>query len=735
MWVEELAQHINIEGSTRIRFHEVQTAQLHDQLCYAEHEVAKTKSVIVPREKLAENLADRLSSANLEEQNIFQKANDYIDNLYSEFRSWEASTAEAYAKLQELHAQASSAGYWATQELDVERKESSKNAAKLEMQLNFYQSAEMAERARVKELNLKCDQVSSLLENDRRRAAERLAVTYREIEKLRTSEDRAAVLEDRLRADIKQMRDDAERMKDEHESMIHARDIDFVRVGLELKEAQSKPTVSPMLANLRAELREMKEEHGQGKCVSKPEAESLMKGYRAQVEASYSDQKQKWDLAMDRLRRQLTRTTESWEQEADHSQSLAAENARLRKRLERYKANTNVRFDGIERNGQEQEADKVGSPQESAIPQICELCGEYARVPYPRCSICGGSPCFHHNRCCEKRSRGIKIGVGRAKAGETLTGVRESATSTGTESGSAAAAAGLKPDSTHATPTRWACSGCKIVQNSKDKFCSNCGTSQSALPIVLLGPDVNPPPAGVAQVTKNNETKDSKEQTMLQRCEQVNNALQLDQQRTRLVYQKDTIFAPVTCGNQARYAPAATTVHPNGAPVLPSMFLTGGNLPYAIENPPVAMGRPTPFTGSIPVEQKEGPYCKPYVPPPGSVPISLDPSRQGVPRVPFAPQAPGSATVPSFVHPVTPDWHYQGEADPSVTAMAQGIIQSGQPEQLPSSTYVRPETYIENSVITRRPRQYANEDESPGGDAAGYSATGKSGSGGGRRWG
>ena len=116
---------------------------------------------------------------------------------------------------------------------------------------------------------------------------------------------------------------------------------------------------------------------------------------------------------------------------------------------------------------------------------------------------------------------------------------------------------------------------------------------------------------------------------MLKRCDQVNNVLQVHQQRTRLVYQKDTIFAPVTSGNQARYAPAATAVHPNGAPVLPSMFLTGKNLPYAIENPPVAMGRPAPFTGTVPLEQKEGPYCRPYVPPPGSVPISLDPARQG----------------------------------------------------------------------------------------------------------
>ena len=33
----------------------------------------------------------------------------------------------------------------------------------------------------------------------------------------------------------------------------------------------------------------------------------------------------------------------------------------------------------------------------------CDICGEYAYVPFPYCWYCNDSPCYHHGRCCPSR--------------------------------------------------------------------------------------------------------------------------------------------------------------------------------------------------------------------------------------------------------------------------------------------------------------------------------------------
>ena len=58
----------------------------------------------------------------------------------------------------------------------------------------------------------------------------------------------------------------------------------------------------------------------------------------------------------------------------------------------------------------------------------------------------------------------------RAKSGETLMEARDSSSSSTTDARSAATAAGSAPHLTHHAPTRWACSGCKTVQNLTDKL-------------------------------------------------------------------------------------------------------------------------------------------------------------------------------------------------------------------------------------------------------------------------
>ena len=38
-------------------------------------------------------------------------------------------------------------------------------------------------------------------------------------------------------------------------------------------------------------------------------------------------------------------------------------------------------------------------------PNTCEICSQFAKVPYPECSICGAEPSWHHKRCCEKKKK------------------------------------------------------------------------------------------------------------------------------------------------------------------------------------------------------------------------------------------------------------------------------------------------------------------------------------------
>jgi len=33
----------------------------------------------------------------------------------------------------------------------------------------------------------------------------------------------------------------------------------------------------------------------------------------------------------------------------------------------------------------------------------CDICGDYAGVPFARCWYCGEGPCYHHGRCCPSR--------------------------------------------------------------------------------------------------------------------------------------------------------------------------------------------------------------------------------------------------------------------------------------------------------------------------------------------
>ena len=62
------------------------------------------------------------------------------------------------------------------------------------------------------------------------------------------------------------------------------------------------------------------------------------------------------------------------------------------------------------------------------------------------------------------------------------------------------------------------------------------------------------------------------------------------------------------------------------------------------------MGRPPPFVSTVPVEQKECPHCKAYVPRPGAVPVSLSYAHQGVARMGLTPQVPWTAakTMPTM---------------------------------------------------------------------------------------
>ena len=37
-------------------------------------------------------------------------------------------------------------------------------------------------------------------------------------------------------------------------------------------------------------------------------------------------------------------------------------------------------------------------------PLVCALCGDYARVPFRRCTFCGAAPAWHHGRCCPAKT-------------------------------------------------------------------------------------------------------------------------------------------------------------------------------------------------------------------------------------------------------------------------------------------------------------------------------------------
>ena len=135
-------------------------------------------------------------------------------------------------------------------------------------------------------------------------------------------------------------------------------------------------------------------------------------------------------------------------------------------------------------------------------------------------------------------------------------------------------------------PPRWICPRRTYADLFEITHCGNCQTYKDTYSIQILGPQPafspKPTPAKANEI-ENRRREDSH-----------NQVLTMHQSQTRLAYQRDSSFARVVCG--LRCVPAAKTRHPSGAAVVPSMFLTGRNLPYPIPAPPAA-GRPTPFVG------------------------------------------------------------------------------------------------------------------------------------------
>ena len=179
---------------------------------------------------------ERLSSSHLQREDVVHEAGVHIDGLYSEFNSWGARMSDECSRFQALHKQASPTSFWAAQEIDAARQEQMSRSSRLEQELNFVQAEEMKERAIVKELNLRCDQISAKSDDRIRIAIERLDVAQRGVSKLQSDANHASMLEQRLREDIARMR----ASKDALSATKDANEIELLRARLGLKEAEHK---------------------------------------------------------------------------------------------------------------------------------------------------------------------------------------------------------------------------------------------------------------------------------------------------------------------------------------------------------------------------------------------------------------------------------------------------------------------------------------------------------------